>query len=294
MMVLGRKALLLIILTIPGIVFSDAATIDTRPEIKIGFHVDSFPDLTLTDSSHTLEFINEEFGRISKLKISNIYYRDIKKLCDDFRRGMFDLLIIPPLTIVKHFNIELLRDGMVATTDEMPLDTLQLVTRKNKGLDSVGALQGKRISLLGYEELPEFYLGILVSQISKKGISHFFSNIDIQKKSQRLILNLFFNQTDAVLLFRSQILLAIEMNPQIGTEFQVIEQLENIPRGIAFFHKDVSQQLREYFIQQVLEFQDSVRGHQLLEILKADVIKRAYLSDLQAIIYLYSDNKHTK
>ncbi len=294
MVVLGRKALLLIISLIPGIVLSDTATIDTWPVFKIGFHVNSFPDLTLSDSKHTLDFLTEELGKFSKLKVSNIAYSDIRKMRDDFQLGVFNFVILPPLTIIKHYNTELLRGGINATASNHSLDALQLITRKNSGIDSISALQGKRVSLLENGSFSEFYLETLVSRISNIEMSHFFSNIDKQKKSQRLIFKLFFNQTDAIVVYRSQCSLAIEMNPQIGKEFQVIKQLENIPRGIGFFHKDVSEKIREYIILQVLEFQDSVRGQQLLEILKADQFKRSYLSDLQAVNDLFFDNRHTK
>ena len=174
------------------------------------------------------------------------------------------------------------------------MDELQLITRKSKGMNSIGSLQGKRMSLLSNDDFTEFHLGTLVSQISKKEISLFFSDIDKQRKSQRLIFNLFFNQTDAILVYSSQISLAIEMNPQLGKAFQVIKRLGNIPRGIGFFHKDVSEKMREYFILEVLKFQDSVRGRQLLDILKADQFKRSYLSDLQSVNDLYFDGRRTK
>lgn len=291
MLISRRKLLLLVISVISGAGLADTPAFDARPAFKIGYHINSFPDITPTESYQTLDFLNQELGEFAKLEVSHIPYDDIEQMRDDFQLGVFNFVILPPLTIIKYYDKDMLRGGFNATDNNQSLDTLQLITRKNEGLDSFRDLQGKRMSFPENESFSAFYLETLVSGISKKAMTHFFSDIDEQKKSQTLIFRLFFKQTDAILVYRSQLQLAIEMNPQIGNTVQVIEQIQSIPKRIGFFHKDVSEKLREYIVLQVLKFQETVQGQQLLELLKADQIKRSHLSDLQKISDLYFDNK---
>lgn len=291
MLISGRTAWLLILVIISRAGLSDPLVFDARPVFKIGYHVSSFPDLTPTECNQTLDLLAKEVGKFAKLEVSNTSYDDIKKMRDDFQRGVFNFVILPPLTIIKYYDTDMLRGGFNATANNQTLDTLQLITRKNERLDDFRALQGKRVSLLENDSFSTFYLETLVFRLSKKGMAHFFYDIDKQKKSQRLIFKLFFKQTDAILIYRSQLQLAIEMNPQIGKIIQVIEQFQSTPRGIGFFHKDVDEKLRKYIISQVIEFQKTIRGLQLLEILKSDQIKRSYLSDLKKVSDLYFDNK---
>lgn len=291
MLISGRMLLLLMVVILPRAGFSEIPAFDARPVFKIGFHISSFPDLTPMECNQTLDLLAKELGKFAQLKVFNTSYEDIKKMRDDFQQGVFNFVILPPLTIIKYYDTDMLRGGFNATANNQILDTLQLITRKNEGIDDFRVLQGKRISLLENDSLSTLYLGTLVSQLSRKGMADYFYDIDKQKKSQRLIFKLFFKQTDAILIYKSQLQLAIEMNPQIGKTIQVLEQFKSTPRGIGFFHKDVSEKSREYIISQVLRFQKTVRGKQLLEVLKSDQIKRSHLSDLQGISDLYISNR---
>ena len=288
-----KPILLLLLLVISGKGFTDTPVFDAQLVFKIGYHINSFPDLTPTEAYLTFGLIAKELGKVAKCKVSHFAYNDIIQMRNDFQRGVFNFIILPPLKIVKYFNPNMLRGGFNATANSLPLDTLQLITRKNEGLDSFTDLQEHQLSLLKNEDLSELYLKTLLSRLAKNNDS-FFSNIDKQKNSQRVILKLFFKQTDAILVYKSQFLLAVEMNPQIGKNVQVIEQYKGVPKGIGFFHKDVNAKLRKHIILSVLEFQHSVRGQQLLELLKSDEIKHSYVSDLQAVSDLYFDYKRLK
>ncbi len=282
-----------ILLIIFFIEITSAEESDNYPEYIIGVNQNLFPDLTPTESSLALKLIDKDFGEFAKLRVSYINYDDLAKMRKDFNNGRFDFIILPSIEIIKNFEKEQLGEALTLSSRGQFLDLLLVISRNNEGIHDFSDLKNRKISILDNDELTDIYLKTLVYR-SGGTDNCFFSKIDKFPTSQRLILQLFFKQTDAIVIFQSQLQLALEMNPVIAKNIKVVDKYEAVPAAIGYFSQNVDKSLQEYIISSLLKFQRTVRGRQLLLLFKTDEYRRANWTHLEPLIKLYNEYKLLK
>ncbi len=282
-----------ILLIIFFIEITSAEESDNYPEYIIGVNQNLIPDLTPTESSLALKLIDKDFGEFAKLRVSHINYDDLAKMRKDFNNGRFDFIILPSIEIIKNFEKEQLGEALTLSSRGQFLDLLLVISRNNEGIHDFSDLKNRKISIPDNDELTDIYLKTLVYR-SGGTDNCFFSKIDKFPTSQRLILQLFFKQTDAIVIFQSQLQLALEMNPVIAEKIKVVDKYEAVPAAMGYFSQNVDKSLQEYIISSLLKFQRTVRGRQLLLLFKTDEYRRANWTHLEPLIKLYNEYKLLK
>ncbi len=266
---------------------------DNHPEFIIGVNQKIIPDLTPTDSNLALKLIDKDFGEFAKLRVSHINYDNLVEMQKDFEKGVINFIILPSIEMINNFSNEKLGSGLTITNRGQYLNTLLVVARKNEQIQSFSDLKGRKISIPEKDELSDIYLKTLSYRAGIRD-KCFFSSIDKQPTSQRLILQLFFKHTDAVIIFHDQLQLALEMNPVLAKSFIILDRYEGIPRAVGYFNKHVDNRVQEYIISNLLKFQHSVKGKQLLLLFKTDEFRRTNWMQMKLLIKLYKEYKLLK
>lgn len=137
--------------------------------------------------------------------------------------------------------------------------------------------------------IADLYMDVLSMTTFKTGYKTSFFNIQREKKSQQILLKLFFGKTDVVCVYQNYYMLAAELNPQLAENLQIIDKLVNIPQGAGFFHVNTPADFRERVNTKVMQLTTHARGRQLLELFKADKVARASLTDFNNVKQLYAD-----
>ena len=136
-------------------------------------------------------------------------------------------------------------------------------------------------------ELAKVYADVLAMSPAREPAEQFFSSVTARKQNSRLILDLFFGQADAVIVYRSFFEVAADLNPQIRQQLAVLESYPVRSKNFAFFHRDYP------YTGLVLPVPDrfaaSPRGQQVLEIFESDKLTTSTVSDLVPIIELDKD-----
>lgn len=258
--------------------------------LRIGFDVDSLPDISRTDLEVSLKFWADEISEQTNVPISVTFYHDqMKQMLKDFESGKLNFIFTAPIQFVKQFNRDLLADGFTTRQNAQHFDTLVILTRQHESTDTIQQLKNHRITLQTNNELHLLYLDLLSFQTFKQSYRNSFHLTTPEKNSQRLILQLFFKKTDAVLVSEGSFNLASELNPQLGNSLQVVARLPNVPPGTGFFHKAVAEDFREEVIGKAEKLNHYRRGQQVLEIFKATQVQRSAISDLDSIVKLYQE-----
>ncbi len=282
-----------ILLFILFLEITSAEESDKYPEYIIGVNQNLFPDLTPTESSMALKLVDKDFGEFAKLRVSHINYDDLAEMRKDFNNGRFNFIILPSIEIIKNFEKEQLGEALTLSSHGQFLDLLLVISRNNEGIHDFSDLKNRKISILENDELTGIYLKTLIYR-SGGADKCFFSKIDKLPTSQRLILQLFFKQTDAIVIYQNQLQLALEMNPIIAEKIKVVEKYEAVSADIGYFSKNVEKNLQEYIISSLLKFQRTVRGRQLLLLFKTDEYRRTNWAHLDPLIKLYNEYKLLK
>lgn len=251
-----------------------------QPSLRTGFYFNSFQDLSQEDIKIALRYWIEEIGKQAEISVSLYIYTSLNKMRTDFYQGKINLIVASPLIIVNEFDREQLSNGFKVAWSDVSEDNLLVVTNRQSNLKNFKSVKNKNLSLLKNEPISILYADVLALQYFGKTSKQIFNQIEYIKKSNRLIYQLFFNKTDVIFVYQVAYEVAIELNPQIEHKTQVISELPNIPRVLAFFHSRVDFKLRETILSVVEKLDTYIEGRQLLSLFKADKTVRCDTSDL--------------
>ena len=251
-----------------------------QANLRTGFFLNSFPDLSLEDLKVALSYWTEEVGKQAGITTDIHIYTSLDQMRTDFYTGKINLIVASPLIIVKEFDKKQLADGFKITWSDKAEDNLLVVTNIGSKLNHFKAVKNTKLSLLKNDTITKLYADVLSLQYFGKPSKLIFNQIEYLKKSSQLIYKLFFNNTDVIFVSELTYELAVELNPQIKDKTQIISILPGIPRALGFFHIREDLKFRESVLQVVEKLDTHTRGRHLLSLFKADKTVRSHISDL--------------
>ena len=253
-----------------------------QAKVRSGFYLKAFSDVDRADIEVAMLFWITEIAKKANLSTSNHFYTSIEKMHQDFLQHKINFILASPLPIVKNFDPLLLADGYKVIWDGSAEDTLLVLTHKQSKLLQFSELNDKHLSLLMNDPISQMYVDMLALENFGKKPNQIFNKVSGSKTSNQLILNLFFRKTDVIFVYEKFYKLAIELNPQIKKDTQIISSLTNIPRALGYFHKDVDPVLMNIVLSEVEKLHHYAKGQQLLEIFHADKAIRSSIADLHS------------
>jgi ABC-type phosphate/phosphonate transport system substrate-binding protein len=262
--------------------------------LRIGFYERAYPDFSSEDIKITVKVLGEALGTNAGIPTTITIYDDIALMRNAFEQGEINFVLASTLNLANDFNSNLFTDGFRVIRLTEHSDTIAVLTRKNQGIDTFKALAGKRLTLVENSPIADLYIDFLALSTFNKKYKTSFKETQRERKAQRVILKLFFGQTDAICVYLDTYNVATELNPQLLSKIQVISQLDNIPQGAGLFHKNVDPTFRDRVIKEMLRMNENVRGQQLLQLFKADKTIRASIADLAGAKRLYADYQQLK
>ncbi|AWI78490.1 MAG: hypothetical protein CVU19_04855 [Betaproteobacteria bacterium HGW-Betaproteobacteria-13] len=270
-----RQGLLMLLFALA----TSAAHADEPPPIAIGFYMPLIRDVPRKDVEVTLRYWVEELTKPFNLTYRPVrLYDSMDELKRDMQADKINFMVASAMAVAQHFSNEELAGGFsgVKSTPE----NLLLVVRRAAGIRTLPDLTGKRVLVLDQDELSEVYLKTLLMKASLS--PNRLAAIKKEKRSNSLVLQLFFNQGDAALINRNAFEIARTMNPQIGERLEVLEAytFEARASGTGLFSARISPEHRDFITQAALKIGTTARGRQLLDIYQADAMVKTDVSDL--------------
>lgn len=258
------------------------------PRLILGVYLPSLSnEANLSDIKLTLEYWIVEISKQFQVMDAHAeFFEDIDQLRQAFMEKRLDMVIAPPLEFVRRFDRNQLADGITGTVDTDGQSSLALLARKDEIAD-FKALKGKKLLLPEGDELAKLYIETLSLRHAQIPSRVYFSSTASKKKNDSLILDLFFKQVDAVVVYRNFFEVMAEMNPQIRKQIAIVETYPLKTRNFAFFRKDY--EFAERIFPTLDKFEASPRGQQILQMFRSDRIAKSYVTDLQPIVDLYNE-----
>ncbi len=252
--------------------------------LDTGLFLGAFPDIERPDLEIAMRFWVEKISQQYGIPATASIYQNINDLRADFDLGKVNLIIASPLPILNAFDPEMLTNGykvVVDSTDSTDKDDLLVITNKQSGIRHFKDVKNKQLSLLANDPISDMYIDSLTLTHFSKRTKAVFKNIEYVYKGSQLIYKLFFNKTDVIVVYKPTYELALELNPQIKLQTQVIASLSDIPQALGFFNRHVDPEFREKIISIMLSLHHSAKGKQLLSLFYADKFVRSSLEDLK-------------
>ncbi len=204
-----------------------------------------------------------------------------------FARGELDMIVAPPLLIARYFKREMLADGFMGVLADKKTDYLLLVARTDKNINSAKDLRGKRLVMQESDELAEMFLDTEVLKALKQGYKNIGLTIQHQKKSNRIVLDVYFDKADSAVTYKSTYDITSELNPDIKNKVKILAEYPVRSKNFSYFRSDYP------FLKQLTDvsvnFNRSARAQQILEVFKTPEIDYCRVSELADFDKFYKD-----
>lgn len=267
-------------------VLSPLCWADLEPEIQdksrliMGFYAQSIAetasrsDIEVSLNFWAKELLAAEAKKQYQLDITQtqaVIFDDMTAMQQALRRGELDMVVAPPLTISKYFTRDELTTGFIGMLGENQPDSILLIARVDRGINSVADLKGKSIELLEGDELTETFVDYVFLKEFHKSYKTVLGSINQQTKASRIVLDIYFKKADAGVVFKGPFDVMAELNPDIANSIRILDSYPSLSRNVSFFRKNYAY---AYQIKEIAQssFKDNVRVKQILEIFKTPVL----------------------
>lgn len=197
------------------------------------------------------------------------FFENYQDLSAAFSRGEIDLFIAPPLAVVMYFDKELLAEGFYNKRKHNDGDALLLLVR-TEIIDNLNQVIGKKLILPAKDKLAEFFLETITLDTLQKDFVDVFSKIETATKMNRIILSLFFGDSDVALVYKSSYELMVEMNPQINSRIKILKSFPVLSKNMGFIRKNYSH--RKWIIKNIRNLSVHPRGQQIMNVLRCSAV----------------------
>ena len=242
--------------------------------INVGFSPYLFSNVNKTDASASIKVWTETLLEERDLRIENqpVFYESTEDMKKALQKNEVDM-------------VSLLTTEFFALRHQVPLDTLQFVVIGGKiteeylllvpqdgGVESLTDLQGKTLVLVNGPRMGmgDLWLETRLMENGFSGIDDFFSSCEIEPKSSRSVMSVFFGKLDACLVNRSGYETMVEMNPQIGRALKIVETSPEFIPALICLRASYDPASKKQVADSFLNLHKEARGRQVLTVFKSD------------------------
>ncbi len=263
------------------------------PEFSIGWYFPSINAMvSRTDFHVSVNMWINEFKHIVDIQHTNVkLYDHIKDMRTDFDNEQIDLIVAPPLLLVKYFDLSTLADGFTATsTTGNPYDIVVLA-RKKANITTIQEFKNKRLILPIKDELARVFLDSLVIPVHHQTHSQVFSSTHYTTKQSSIIHKLFFDNADIGVAYLETYHLMAELNPQILKKVEIIDHFPINSPNYSYFHHKFPDASRKYFIDEVIKLNGPARSQEIMNNFRMASLQAGSVESLTPFILLDQQDK---
>jgi ABC-type phosphate/phosphonate transport system substrate-binding protein len=159
---------------------------------------------------------------------------------------------------------------VIAASPSSGMDRYVLLAKSD--LAQLGRLRGRRLCMLKAPKMcvaPAWISNVLdAAQLGST--EHFFGSVTQETKIPRVLLPVFFGQTDACITMKASFDTMCEMNPQVGKSLQIVAM--SAPMVVTFYvyHKNFHSEARQEFTRVLSAFRTNAAAQQLATLFQFD------------------------
>ena len=203
-----------------------------------------FTDVNVNDAKVAMNGWVNELGKEYKNKTGVsihpviFYIDDVKEMMEMVKNKKLDVLILSTYDYIFHDFNKVVVPYMMDKPDERMVKVL--LVNKNMSIKNLFDLKSKKLSVEpGIEGIfSDYWLNMLFKQNGVNDYKTFFSGIETLKKSNMVIMQLFFGKTDAVVTSLFNFKTNCEVNPQIKERIRPFISSEYLPYSVVGIRND--------------------------------------------------------
>lgn len=132
------------------------------------------------------------------------------------------------------------------------------------------------------------YLTYITQTQSGLSAQKYFSKISFAKTSAKSVLDVYFDKSDAAILSRHIYETSLEMNPALSHQLNIIHNSGAKFITVVFIlFNNIDTEYGDQFVRSLLKHQNTVRGHEFLQLFQIDGFQDVSIKDLEAGFFIY-------
>lgn len=271
---------------------------DLPPDFSVGFYYPPIQNLvSRNDFEATLTvWIEEVTQKIKSIPIKIELFDSIEAMRKAFDQGELAMIVGPPFVLAKYFDRNSLAEGLTGTTPQGKPNGLIMLVRKNKQIDSIQQLRGKRLVMPTENELADVFLDTLTFKTYRQSFQKVFSSVRLLPSYSSLVYEVFFDRADVALTYQETYDVMLELNPQLSSTLTVLTGYPFIAPNYGYFHRRYPDNLRKMWIENAIRLDNSPKAKQVLLNLKMGgftVCPVDALEPFDQLVENYSKVKHS-
>lgn len=252
------------------------------PEIRMGFYYPAVYQIaSRTEIILSLNIWAKEISNGIGVRVADVQlFDDVHVMAKAFAKQEINFAVASPLTFALHFDRKTLAECFYGSRADNAQDAVLLIAQAKDNINSILDLQHKRLIMPENDELAAVFLNTLTLEASGKKAPQFFSEILLGAKTNRAILDVFFNKADAAIAMQASYEVMNTLNPQLKEQLKIIDSYPIKSKAYSFLHKDFEG--RKLVADSYLGLVKTARGRQLLEVYQQQSVQECSTQDLVA------------
>lgn len=297
-----NKILHLVTLVLFLSLINNAALAKNNPGGKetatIGFMSDLFSSVDINDAQAGVKIwiykIVKSNNLLNNYNVKVKIYNSIGQVLSQMKQDHLAMLSLTTPDYIKNSSKIGLKPALAPSINNEAGANYYILVKKGENYQKLKDLKNKTIGLTSershYASI--LWLDILLVKNHLPSKEKYFKKIEYSEKQSKLILNLFFGETDACVVTDHDFQIMKELNPQIGKRLKYILISPKYLWGLVCFTSFFSEKEKKLFVETSLKFQNLPSGKQLFSLLKMDKLipfKNRYLDSYKSLMKDYKN-----
>ncbi|MGR9116565.1 MAG: PhnD/SsuA/transferrin family substrate-binding protein [Gammaproteobacteria bacterium] len=261
--------------------------------VTIAYLQDGLNELQKSEKQVALQLWAEELISEGDFKVKILPINTMSRLQELIKTKAVSYAIINSVHYLKQHKqlIEYLDHNLWAIQRSDALyEEYVIVTRKQKNFKNFKQLSGAIFSIAKDNPLINFYTNYLVLKAGYPATTFFFKKIRNTPTASQAVLDVFFGKSDACIVPRHILDMAVELNPAIMVRLEIIHR-----SGASFIPvlilgaADNPASINSVFTNSIRRIQESPRGEQIINLFKIHSAVMIGADKLSAMSSIYSE-----
>ena len=262
---------------------------------RLGFSSAMFTDVNENDAKASVRVWGQALGQERGVHVDPnvLILKDIPALLHALRTEGVDALALPT-TEYDAFRKEVpFAPIFVSFSGGRFTEQYVLMVHQDSGITSLADLRGRSLAMHRHPRasLAEPWLDTLLVQAGLKPAALFFGKTSLNTKLSKVVLPVFFRQTDVCVAPESGFRTMAELNPQVGKQLKVLATSSEFLPALFCFRADYASAFKEQLFAGIRDLHKTPAGQQVLTIFQAERIEEQPPSRLDSTLELLATHR---
>ncbi|MFT5365580.1 MAG: ABC-type phosphate/phosphonate transport system substrate-binding protein [Candidatus Latescibacterota bacterium] len=199
--------------------------------LNMGFTSGTLYDVDLNDALAAQEtWVRSILQQINQNKleveVKTVAYANVSAIAEAIKKNEIDAIIVLPLEYLALRDEVSIKPIITSHSADDAGDRYVIVTHQQNNIQTIEQLQSHSlmITIKGSNEVPKIWLETILLEKALPPCETFFGAINRVSKTTQAILPVFFKQADVCLVPKTDLDIAMTLNPQLKSNLQIIQQ----------------------------------------------------------------------